>query len=300
MLILQVSRRVQSSIGQVVKLINHIEKSLYINLLWKTKKNKNREVFMAKKQKSALQQHKTSDKIKWIIVFTSIVLIVASMAAMMVQFIPMEESGGSSSIDNNSNSSNFDVVNLDLSNFAFCLSESGDETVSIEQNGVLNTPDVNINLNSLNSIFGQEIFNNDYVYGNILSSNDNFRFLFEKDGVYHSHEVCVDSIIYELNERSYTGDNGEVYVATFGNFKINYFFDESADGNGDVRYDTVSLTWLIDSNVPDSQEYIGFFDWNIYSELSKYHNNGYEFVGMYFIPDEFPTANCLIYNSANK
>lgn len=252
--------------------------------------------------KNELQKHKKSDSIKWIIVFVLIAILAISMAGVIVQATTgVEENDTNSSADKDADIStnNMVVINTDLSDLSIYLSENGEDTLTIKQSGVTNAPDMDIILESTNKFFENEIFKNEYFYAKSMSPYDNFRFVFEKDGEYRGHDVCLDSVSYVTNQNYiYTGENGTEYKDVYAMLRINYFYDESGDGNNDVRYDTIMLMKLVNSNNPENEEYIGSYSWNIYSELSKFTaQNGYDFVGMYFT-EEVSFFNCLVYNSA--
>lgn len=254
--------------------------------------------------KNELQQHKKSDSIKWIIVFALIAILVIAMVGFVVKaadILPADTTNNDVVSEEGivSNTNNLDMEYLDLSDIAICLSESGEDIHKINQSGVINAPDMDINLGSLKDFFNKDIFANEYFYANSIYSYDNLRFVFEKNGEYRVHDVCLDSIYYiASHEINYVGEDGTEYKDVYRMLKINYFFDESGDGNNDVRYDTIMLVSLQDTNNPEYEGEIGNYSWNIYSELSKYTaSSGYEFVGMYFT-DDVSFINCFIFNSA--
>ena len=255
--------------------------------------------------KNELQQHKKSDSIKWIVVFILIAILTISMAGFIVKMTTERHAEGSTDSgaltykDTNAVTENLEMEYLDLSDMAVCISLSGKETLQIKQSGVINAPNMDISLCSLDEFFQKDIFENEYFYANSMLSFDNFRFVFEKDGEYRVHDVCLDSIYYTASyEYDYLGEDGTEYKDVCRMLKINYFFDKSGDGNNDVRYDTITIISFLDSTNPENKDSIGSYIWNIYSELSQYTtSNGYEFVGIYFT-EEASTINCFIYNSA--
>lgn len=241
---------------------------------------------------NALQKHKVSDRIKWFVVFLLVFLLIASMVAVCVTVFSPAEAEEVEEIEDSVTA--FSVSSFNLQDLQFYYSMDGTEEMDVS----FYNSSVGCSLTSVEDLFSNAIFENDKVYFRISANWDNNARIVYKtsDGKYIAFGVSIDSVEYDSNVESVIEEDGKKFVNKSRCLKINYFYDPSGDGDGDVRYDSLLLMQIFETDKGSGYEdYVGLYLIDDYSRPSTC--TSYELVGFSYYDTGFQSSvDCIVYN----